>query len=125
MTESAEVQLARLEEQTKSLREMLGTLVEEMKSAAQGRRGIYEKLENAERGMIHIGHRLDKLEASVESIRPTTAELERVRDRVVVAGRLGIGLWTVGKTLLAVAAGAVAYWWIFVDWISTSGRPPP
>lgn len=123
MAESAEVQLARLEEQTKSLREMLGTLVDEMRTAAQGRRVIYEKLENAERGMIHIGHRLDKLEASVEAIKPTTAELERVRDRVVVAGRLGVWLWTAGKALLAAAAGAVTYWWVVVELFSR--RPPP
>lgn len=36
--------------------------------------------------IVGVKHRLDGLEKSMEAIKPTTAELERVRDRVLFAG---------------------------------------
>ena len=62
------------------------------------RRG-YEAQERTEREVIGITHRLGAVERSVEAIRPTTAELEKVRDRVMFAGSLGRAMWTVGKAL--------------------------
>ncbi len=59
------------------------------------------------------------MEKSVESIRPTTAELERVRERVIFAGSLGKFVWTIGKGLLSAAAVAAAAWY------AMTGRPPP
>ncbi len=55
----------------------------------------------------------------MESIRPTTAELERVRERVIFAGSLGKFVWTIGKGLLSAAAVAAAAWY------AMTGRPPP
>lgn len=114
-----EVELARLAEQLKSIERLLQSVIEEQKNASEGRRRGYEAQERTERQIIVIDHRLATVEKSVEAIRPTTAELERVRDRVVFAGSLGKALWAIGKALLAAAAGAAAAYY------SLTGRPPP
>lgn len=119
MSETPEVQLARLDERMKSIGETLQSIVGEMKDAAAARKRVYEVQERTEKEIIGINHRLDMVERSVEAIGPTTDELERVRDRVMFAGRLGKVLWSVGKVLLAAAAGASAAWY------SMTGRPPP
>jgi lysylphosphatidylglycerol synthetase-like protein (DUF2156 family) len=69
--------------------------------------------------IVGIKHRLDGLEKSMDAIKPTTAELERVRDRVLFAGKLGAFLWSVGKALIYAASGAAAAWY------TMTGRPPP
>lgn len=112
MTDSIEVQLARLQTS-------MELMVEEMRRAAEARRGVYDKLEGIGKDMVTVNHRLDTVERSVESLKPTTAELERVRDRVRFAGSLGQALWSVGKALLSAAAGAAAAWY------TLTGRPPP
>lgn len=117
--ESTEVQIARLQVQFGSVEQALKALVDEMQRAAEGRKSVYQKLEGVEREIIHIHHRLDLVERNVDSIRPTTAELERVRDRVLFAGKLGQALWSTGKALLSAAAGAAAAWY------AMTGRPPP
>lgn len=119
MTASTEAQVARLDERLKSIEKTLGTIAEELKSASEGRRRGYEAQERTEREIIGINHRLDAVEKSVDAIRPTTAELERVRDRVVFAGKLGKTLWSIGKALISAAAGAAAAWY------ALTGKPPP
>lgn len=59
------------------------------------------------------------METCVEAIRPNTAELEKVRDRVMFAGSLGKAAWSVCKALLVAAAGAAG-----ADYTMT-GQPPP
>ncbi|RWH17211.1 hypothetical protein EN827_31105 [Mesorhizobium sp. M1D.F.Ca.ET.184.01.1.1] len=117
--ESMDVQIVRLEERLKSIEGMLTAIADEQKAASEGRRRGYEAQERAEREMIGINFRLSAVEKSVEAIRPTTAELEKVRDRVVFAGSLGRVLWGVGKALISAAAGAAAVYY------SMTGRPPP
>lgn len=116
---TAEVQIARLDERLNSIERLLTGIAEEQKNASEGRRRGYEAQERTEREMIGINHRLTAVERSVEAIRPTTAELERVRDRVQFAGKLGAVLWSIGKALLSAAAGAAAAWY------AITGRPPP
>lgn len=114
-----EVELARFDEKLKSIERMLAEMAASQKEAAEGRRRGYEAQERTEREVIGINHRLSAVEKSVEAIRPTTAELEKVRDRVMFAGRLGQTIWSVGKALIAAAAGAAGYWYMM------TGRTPP
>lgn len=116
---SMEAQVARLDERFNSIERLLSSLAEDMKAASDSRRRSYETQERTERKLIGITHRLAAVEKSVEAIRPTTVELERVRDRVIFAGKFGGALWSVGKALISAAAGAAAAWY------SLTGRPPP
>lgn len=119
MAEEMEVEIARLDERLKSIERMLVEVVAAQKEASEGRRRGYEAQERTEREMIGITHRLAAVERSVEAIRPTTVELERVRDRVVFAGALGRTLWGIGKAILSAAAGAAAAYY------TLTGKPPP
>lgn len=109
----------RVEEQLKFVIASLATLTEQGKDAAESRKRVYEAQEATRADITGIKHRLDGLERTIDAIKPTTAELERVRDRVLFAGRLGAFLWSVGKGLIAAAAGAAAFWY------TMTGRPPP
>ncbi|TJV51173.1 MAG: hypothetical protein E5Y01_16430 [Mesorhizobium sp.] len=117
--ESMEAELARFDERLKSIERMLVEVVASQKEASEGRRRGYEAQERTEREIIIINHRLGVVEKSVDAIRPTTAELEKVRDRVVFAGSMGRMLWGVGKALISAAAGAAAAYY------SLTGKPPP
>ncbi len=119
MAVSTEAQVARLDERLNGIERAVASILEELKAASEGRRRGYEASERVEREIIGITHRLVAVEKSVEAIRPTTVELERVRDRVVFAGSLGRTLWGIGKALLSAAAGAAAAWY------AITGRPPP
>lgn len=119
MMNTTETLLARLEERMNSHERLLVGIADEQKAASEGRRRGYEAQERSEREMIGITHRLTAVEKAIEAIRPTTTELERVRDRVQFAGTLGRALWAVGKALIAAAAGAAAAYY------TLTGRPPP
>ncbi len=119
MTDSTAVEIARFDERLNAIERMLADIRQDLIAAAEGRRRGYEAQERVECEMIGITHRLGSVEKSVESIRPTTAELERVRDRVIFASSLGKAMWSIGKALLAVAAGAASTWY------AMTGRPPP
>jgi prefoldin subunit 5 len=119
MTDNTEAQLARLDERLNSIEKSLAAIAEAQREASAGRRRGYEAQERTEREIIGITHRLSAVEKAVDAIRPTTTELERVRDRVVFAGSLGKALWAIGKAVLAAAAGAAAVYY------SLTGRPPP
>ena len=117
--ESMAERQVRLEEQLKAVVASLATLTQQGHEAAESRKRGYEAAEATRIEILGIKHRLDGLEKSVEAIRPTTAELEKVRDRVIFAGSLGKAMWGIGKALLAAAAGAAGAWY------SMTGRPPP
>ena len=116
---STESIVARLDERLKGIGRQLDSIEAEQKAAADGRRRGYEAQERTEREIISMNHRLTAVEKQIETIRPTTEELEKVRDRVQFAGRLGRFLWSIGKGLLSAAAGAAAAWY------ALTGRPPP
>lgn len=109
----------RLEGEIKVLAAGVTTLVEQGREAAESRRRVYQAQEETRIEIVNLKHRMDGLEKAVDGIKPTTAELERVRDRVRFAGKLGQGLWAIGKALLSAAAGFAAAWY------SITGRPPP
>lgn len=114
-----EAEMARLDERLKSIERMVQTISDAQKEASEGRRRGYEAQERTEREIIGITHRITSLEDNIRAIRPTTVELERVRDRVIFAGSLGRTLWAIGKGLIAAAAGAAAAYY------SLTGRTPP
>ena len=109
----------RSEEQIKALVAAVATLVEQGREAAESRKLGYEAAEKMRIEILKLNHRMDGLEKAVAEIRPTTTELERVRDRVIFAGSLGKFMWAIGKGLLSAAAGAAAAWY------AMTGRPPP
>ena len=116
---STEVMVARLDERLAGIGKQLDMISIEQRSSAESRRKIYEGQERTEKEIIKLKHRLETVENGIEAIRPTTVELERVRDRVQFAGKLGQVLWSIGKGLLSAAAGAAAAWY------ALTGRPPP
>lgn len=109
----------RLEEQMKAVVASLTTLTHQGQEAAESRRRVYEGQEATRLEIVGIKHRLDGLERAVEAIKPTSAEFAQVRDRVVFAGSLGRVIWSVGKALIAFAAGAAGAYY------TLTGRPPP
>lgn len=119
MAENMEAEMARLDERLKGIERMMLSILDTQKEASEGRRRGYEAQERTEREIIGITHRITSLEDIMKTIRPTTVELERVRDRVMFAGTLGKTLWAVGKALIAAAAGAAAAYY------SLTGRTPP
>ena len=116
--DSTEALVARLDERLTGIGKQLDAIATEQRSAAESRRRVYEAQERTEKEIIVLTHRVTAVEKSVESIRPTTDELERVRDRVQFAGKLGAVLWSIGKALISAAAGAAAAWY------AMTGRPP-
>ena len=109
----------RLEERMAAVAQSLSALERQGLEAAESRKRGYEAAEATRFEIVGIKHRLDGLERSVEAIRPTTVELERVRDRVMFAGRFGQAVWSIGKGLIAASAGFAAAWY------SMTGKPPP
>lgn len=124
MPTSTAAQLARFDERLNAIERLLSSIAEDQKAASDSRRRGYEAQERTEREIIGITHRLAAVEKSVDAIRPTTAELERVRDRVVFAGSLGKALWDIGKALISAVAGAAAAG-AAAAWYALTGRPPP
>ncbi len=88
MTASTEAQVARLDERLNSIERSVASILDELKGASEGRRRGYEASERVEREIIGITHRLVAVEKSVEAIRPTTVELERVRAPCGIAAPL-------------------------------------
>lgn len=117
--ETSGERLARLEEQMKVVISGILDLKSQGAAASESRKRVYETQERSEREIIALNGRITALERSVEAIRPTTAELEKVRDRVIFAGSLGRALWGIGKVLLSAATGAAAAWY------AMTGKPPP
>lgn len=109
----------RVEEQLKAVEKALVALAQQGIEAAEARRRGYQAAEETRREIHDLKQRLESLEKSVDAIKPTTAEYAQVRDRVVFAGSLGKAVWSVGKALIAAAAGAAAAWY------AMTGRPPP
>lgn len=98
---------------------ILEHIAQQNDAAATARSKIYQAQEDARAEIAEVKSRLRTVESAIEKVQPTTVELERVRDRVQFAGKLGAALWTVGKALISAAAGAATVWY------SMTGRPPP
>lgn len=114
-----QVEIARFDERLKSIERMMTEVVAGQKEAIDGRRRGYEAQDRIEKEVVGITYRMTSVEKSLDSIRPTTLEFERVRNNVMGAGAFGKFLWAAGKALLSAAAGAAAVYY------TLTGRPPP
>ncbi len=90
----------------------------EEKSAAY-RQGVREELGNLVLRTTHLETELHSVKTKVDAQQAITDEVKTVRDRVLFAGSLGKVLWSIGKALIAAAAGAAGAWY------ALTGRPPP
>ena len=92
MTESLEVQYARLDERLKSLLKM-------MEASASAQTEMSDSLAN-------ITFRVRNVEASLAKNAPTIDEFITIKHKVVGAGALGKWLWGVGALLIGWVFGA-------------------
>lgn len=90
----------------------------EEKSAVY-RHGVREELGNLVLRTTHLETELHQVKVKVDAQAIITDEVKVVRDRVLFAGSLGRMLWSIGKALIAAAAGAAGAWY------ALTGRPPP
>ena len=95
MSESVEVRVARLEEQLKFL-------VDEAKEAKINRKGQYESIEALRRAMTTMAGEVGEVKNKLAGQAPTIEEFITIKHKVVGAGKLGRGLWTVGAFLIGV-----------------------
>lgn len=92
---------------------------EERAAASNSRGRMYEKLETLEKAQGQTLGRVDKLEAAITSMSPTVAEIVALKVQAQGAGKVGRALWSVGKVLIAAAAGAASMWaafWAYFEW---------
>lgn len=90
----------------------------EAKSATY-RQGVREELAHIVTRTTFLETDLHAVKLKVEEQATITEEVKTARDRVIFAGTLGRVLWSVGKALLAAAAGAAAVYY------QMTGRAPP
>ena len=95
--EPLEVQLARLEEQMK-------TLFRIMEQEGNGRTNIAKQLQDISTSMATFGHRLGNVEASLANSAPTIEEFITIKHKMVGAGLMGKWVW-------AFAGGVITFLW--------------
>jgi hypothetical protein len=95
MSESHEVQLARVDENLKAI-------LAELTQARDSRKQQYEKLEVFGRYMQSLENRLATLERSMEKASPTIDEFLVIKHKVVGAGIFGKWIWAAAGTLLGI-----------------------
>lgn len=97
MSESSEVQIARLEEQLKTLFRIL-------EQERDSRLNVYKELQNISTNMTTFGHRLGNVESSLANSAPTIEEFITIKHRMVGAGLMGKWVW-------AIAGGIITFLW--------------
>lgn len=105
---------------------MLKGINTRMDRADESRAKIYERLDDMaqretriEGEVKSLGDRVVSIEKKVNEQATITEEVKTARDRVIFAGTVGKVLWSIGKGLLAAAAGAAAVYY------QMTGKPPP
>lgn len=92
---------------------------EERTAASNSRGRMYEKMEALEKAQAATLGRVDKLESAITSMSPTVAEIVALKVQAQGAGKVGRALWSIGKWLIAAAAGAASMWaafWAYFEW---------
>lgn len=95
--ESAEIQLARLDERWQSV-------LHEMELSRTSRKANYDSIENINLAIQEVKSRVTSIEKQVASAQPTIEEFITIKHKVVGAGQIGKWLWAIVAFLL----GAVA-----------------
>lgn len=105
---------------------MLKGIGSRMDKADESRAKMYARMDDMAQRETRIEGEVTALKTEVAAVKAkvdaqqaVTDEVKIVRDRVLFAGKLGAFLWTIGKALLAAAAGAATYWY------AMTGRTPP
>src|SRR5690606_26134213 len=88
-------------------------------TSASYRQGVRDELGKLVMRTTHLETEMHSVKQQVQAQGAITEEVKVARDRVIFAGTLGRILWSIGKQLLAAAAGAAAAWY------AITGRPPP
>ncbi|QDH83965.1 hypothetical protein KMC60_gp46 [Achromobacter phage vB_AxyP_19-32_Axy11] len=92
--ESAEVQIARVEERLKTIFEML-------EREGNSKRDIYKELQALSQGMLLLNGRVGNVESSLAKSAPTIEEFITIKHKVVGAGLMGKWIWAVAGGLLS------------------------
>lgn len=106
MTEPAEVQIARLEEQLKAITKLF-------EQERDSKINIYRELQSISTNMTTFGHRLSNVESSLANSAPTIEEFITIKHKMVGAGMLGKWVWAVAGgiiTLIWSARKEIAEW---------------
>lgn len=105
---------------------MLEGINNRMDRADESRSKMYARMDlmaereaRIEGELTALGTRVASIEKKVDDQATITEEVKVTRDRVIFAGRLGRTLWSIGKALIAAAAGAAAVYY------QMTGKPPP
>lgn len=88
-------------------------------TSAAYRQGVRDELGKLILRTTHLETEMHSVKQKVDAQGIITEEVKVARDRVIFAGTLGRVLWSIGKGLLAAAAGAAGAWY------ALTGRPPP
>jgi len=102
MSDSVEVQLARVDEQLKMV-------LRNQEKDAERRKEQYEKNEARDRVVAEINTRLKSVEDTMNTQKPTIEEFITIKHKVVGAGKLGKWLWIAGAFLLGSIANLREY----------------
>lgn len=111
--------IAVVETKLETIISQLGEIARDLATASESRKKVYEAQESVGRQIMTLDHRIQTLEREVAAFAPTSANVERLRERAIGAGTLGRWLILLGGWLVGAAAGLMqAYTWL-------TGRPPP
>lgn len=91
--EPLEVQLARLEEQMKTLFRMM-----EQENASKS--SIYKELQSLSTNVTSISHRMVNVESSLANNAPTIEEFITIKHKMVGAGLMGKWIWAIAGGLI-------------------------
>ena len=98
MSESPEVQIARLEERLKSLVLLL-------EKEEDNRMDMHQWMGSVDRTLAQMGGRIENVEKSLASSAPTINEFMVLKHKVVGAGVLGKALWVSSAALIGFLYG--------------------
>lgn len=91
--ESAEVQIARLDER-------LQQILRELELSRDGRKQQYEKLEQLNQSVSVLSGRVENVENSLAKTAPTIDEFLIIKHKVVGAGIMGRWVWLAGGSII-------------------------
>lgn len=92
--ESAEVQIARLDER-------LQQILRELELSRDGRKQQYEKLEQLNQSVTTLSGRVENVENSLAKTAPTIDEFLIIKHKVIGAGILGRWVWLAGGGIIS------------------------
>lgn len=105
--ESAETQMARIDERLKSM-------MIELQAAKDGRKDQYEKMEDIGRQITSMDGRMKNVETSLAKSAPTIEEFITIKHKVVGAGAAGKYLYAGAGILIGILAASREF---LISWL--------